>query len=42
VRLLAVPGVALAVALIKRAREPAYGVPGLVAWSLTGLARRGA
>jgi putative membrane protein len=36
------PEVALAVALIKRARELAYGVPGLVAWSLTGLAGRGA
>ncbi|MGH6899276.1 MAG: lysylphosphatidylglycerol synthase domain-containing protein [Geminicoccaceae bacterium] len=32
------PDLALAVALIKRARELAYGVPGLVAWSLTGLA----
>ena len=34
------PDLALAVALIKRARELAYGVPGLVAWSLTGLASR--
>ena len=35
-----VPDLALAVALIKRARELAYGVPGLLAWSLTGLAGR--
>lgn len=31
------PDLALAVALIKRARELAYGVPGLIAWSLTGV-----
>jgi uncharacterized membrane protein YbhN (UPF0104 family) len=29
---------ALAVALLKRARELAYGVPGLIAWSLADLA----
>jgi putative membrane protein len=34
------PDLALAVALIKRARELAYGVAGLFAWSLTGLAGR--
>jgi uncharacterized membrane protein YbhN (UPF0104 family) len=34
------PDLALAVALLKRAREMGYGVPGLVAWALTGLARR--
>ena len=34
------PDLALAVALIKRARELAYGVPGLVAWSLVDLAAR--
>jgi uncharacterized membrane protein YbhN (UPF0104 family) len=34
------PEAALAVALIKRARELAYGVPGLVAWSLLDLPRR--
>jgi hypothetical protein len=28
------PDLALAIALLKRARELAYGVPGLVAWSL--------
>jgi putative membrane protein len=33
------PTIVLAVALIKRARELAYGVPGLIAWSLAGLAR---
>ena len=32
------PDLGLAVALLKRARELAYGVPGLIAWSLTGLA----
>jgi choline kinase len=36
------PELALAVALLKRAREVAYGVPGLVAWALTGVAGRGA
>ena len=30
------PDLALAAALIKRARELAYGIPGLLAWSLTG------
>ena len=34
------PDLALAVALLKRAREVAYGVPGLVDWALTGLAGR--
>jgi putative membrane protein len=34
------PDLALAVALLKRAREVAYGVPGLVAWALTGVAGR--
>ena len=34
------PELALAVALIKRARELAYGVPGLVTWSLVDLAKR--
>ena len=34
------PDLALAVALLKRVREVAYGVPGLVAWALTGLAGR--
>ena len=34
------PDLALAAALIKRARELAYGVPGLVAWSLGARARR--
>ena len=32
------PDLALAIALIKRARELAYGVPGLVAWALVGFA----
>jgi putative membrane protein len=32
------PDLALAIALIKRARELAYGVPGLVAWSLVDFA----
>jgi uncharacterized membrane protein YbhN (UPF0104 family) len=32
------PDLALAIALIKRARELAYGVPGLIAWSLADLA----
>jgi putative membrane protein len=32
------PDLALAIALIKRARELAYGVPGLVAWPLVDLA----
>lgn len=32
------PDLALAVALIKRARELAYGVPGLIAWALVELA----
>jgi putative membrane protein len=30
------PDLALSIALIKRARELAYGVPGLVAWALVG------
>jgi uncharacterized membrane protein YbhN (UPF0104 family) len=34
------PDLALAVALIKRARELAYGVPGLIAWSVVDLAGR--
>jgi putative membrane protein len=34
------PDLALTVALIKRARELAYGLPGLVAWSLGGIVRR--
>jgi putative membrane protein len=34
------PDLALAVALIKRARELAYGVPGLIAWGLPGRAGR--
>jgi putative membrane protein len=34
------PDLALAVALIKRARELAYGLAGLIAWSLRGLAPR--
>lgn len=34
------PDLALAVALIKRAREVAYGVPGLIAWSLVDIAGR--
>jgi hypothetical protein len=34
------PDLALAVALIKRARELAYGLLGLVAWSLSGIAGR--
>jgi hypothetical protein len=33
------PEIALAVALVKRARELVYGVPGLIAWSLTGFPR---
>jgi putative membrane protein len=33
------PDIALAVALVKRARELVYGVPGLIAWSLIGLPR---
>lgn len=33
------PTIVLAVALIKRARELAYGVTGLIAWSLAGLGR---
>ena len=32
------PDLALAIALIKRARELAYGVPGLIAWSLVDFA----
>lgn len=32
------PDLALAIALVKRARELAYGVPGLIAWSLVDLA----
>jgi hypothetical protein len=35
------PELALAVALLKRARELAYGVPGLIAWSLLDLAGPG-
>lgn len=34
------PDLALAVALIKRARELVFAVPGLVAWSLTGFPGR--
>jgi hypothetical protein len=34
------PDLALAVALVKRARELAYGLPGLIAWSLRGSASR--
>jgi hypothetical protein len=35
------PDLALAVALLKRARELAYGVPGLIAWSILDLAGPG-
>jgi putative membrane protein len=35
------PDLALAVALIKRARELAYGLPGLIAWSASDLSARG-
>jgi hypothetical protein len=34
------PDLALAVALIKRARELAYGVSGLIAWSVVDVAGR--
>jgi putative membrane protein len=36
------PDLALAVALIKRAREVAYGISGLIAWLVINLAGRGA